>query len=142
MAKLNWLTYFWFSLHFIYICDEDCYIFSRLLWFSFNNVVSKRFSCVNWFCGAYLKKVAKNKSQKNIQHPSRMSGFLWHSFKWACQFGCFLQHTPWLEVLACSLDTDLNYVPAMLQLHPSLNHYIKLWQHLGGRWGNFLSVLS
>ena len=41
---------------------------------------------------------------------SRMSGFLWHSSKWTNQF----------EVLACSLNTNLKYVPTMLQLHPSL----------------------
>ena len=52
---------------------------------------------------------------------SRMSGFLWHSSKWACRFGRFLQYMPGLEVLACSLDTDLSYVTAILQLCPSLN---------------------
>ena len=41
---------------------------------------------------------------------SRMSGFLWHSSKWTHQFGCFLQYTSGLEVLASSLNTDLNYV--------------------------------
>ena len=50
------------------------------------------------------------------------SGFLWHSSKCDLQFGSFLQYTPGLEVLACSLNTDLNYVTAMLQLLPSLNH--------------------
>ena len=64
---------------------------------------------------------------------SRMSGFLWHSSKWACWFGCFLQYMPGLEVLACSLNTDLNYVTlAMPQLHPFLNHHVKLFQ-LNGR---------
>ena len=53
---------------------------------------------------------------------SRMSGFLWHSSKWACYFSCLLQYMSRLEVLACSLNTDLNYVIAILQLHPSLNH--------------------
>ena len=53
---------------------------------------------------------------------SGMSGFLWHSSKWAHWFGRFLQYTSGLEVLACSLDTDLNYVTNMLQLHPSMNH--------------------
>ena len=43
---------------------------------------------------------------------SRMSGFLWHSSKCACQFDCFLQYMSGLEVLACSLNTDLNYAPA------------------------------
>ena len=73
---------------------------------------------------------------------SRMSGFLWHSSKWACRFGRFLQYTSGLEVLACSLDTDLNYVITMLQLRPSLNHYVKLWQILGERCSNFLGVFS
>ena len=48
--------------------------------------------------------------------------FVWHSPKWASRFGCLLQYMSGLEVLACSLDTDLNYVITMLQLHPSLNH--------------------
>ena len=69
---------------------------------------------------------------------SRMSGFLWHSSKWASRFGHFLQYTSGLEVLVCSLDTDLNYVTAMLQLCFSLNHYLKLQQ----RCGNFLGVFS
>ena len=43
----------------------------------------------------------------------------------------FLQYMPGVEVLACSLNTNLNYVITMLQLHPSLNHYVKLWQLLG-----------
>ena len=45
---------------------------------------------------------------------SRMSGFPWHSSKWACWFGRFLQYTSGIEVLACSLDTDINYVTAVL----------------------------
>ena len=53
---------------------------------------------------------------------SRMSRFLRHSSKWAHRFGRFLQYTSGLEVLACSLDTDLNYVTTMLQLRLSLNH--------------------
>ena len=40
---------------------------------------------------------------------SRMSGFLWHSPKWACQFGRFFRYTSGLEVLACSIDINLNY---------------------------------
>ena len=55
---------------------------------------------------------------------SRMSGFLWHSSKWALQFVCFLQFISEIKVLACSLDTDLNYVATMLQLHLSLNYYV------------------
>ena len=50
---------------------------------------------------------------------SRMSGFLWHSSKWACQFGHSLQYTSGIEVLACSLDANLNYVTTMFQLHLS-----------------------
>ena len=69
---------------------------------------------------------------------SRMSRFLWHSSKWACRFCCFLQDMPALEVLACSLNTDHNYVTlAMPQLHPFLNHQVKLLQLLGGRWQLF-----
>ena len=41
---------------------------------------------------------------------SRMSGLLWYSSKWVCCFGRSLQYTSGIEVLACSLDTDLNYV--------------------------------
>ena len=41
---------------------------------------------------------------------SRMSGSLWQSSKWACRFGHFPQSMPGLEVLACSLDTEFNYV--------------------------------
>ena len=39
-----------------------------------------------------------------------MSGFLWHSSKWACQIGRFLQYTSGLAVLTCNLDTDY-YAP-------------------------------
>ena len=53
---------------------------------------------------------------------SRMSGFLWHSSKWACRFGRFLLYTSGLEVLACILNNDINYMTTMLQLHLSLNH--------------------
>ena len=52
----------------------------------------------------------------------RMSRFLWHSSKWAHRFGHCLQYTSGIEVLAFSLDTDLNCVTAMLQLRTSLNH--------------------
>ena len=62
---------------------------------------------------------------------SRMSGFLWHSSKWARQFGHFLQYTSGLEVLACNLKTDHNDVTTMLQLCPSLSHEVKLLQLLG-----------
>ena len=52
---------------------------------------------------------------------SRMSGFLWHSSKWARQFGHPLHCMSGIEMLACSLDINLNYVATMLKLHPSLN---------------------
>ena len=52
---------------------------------------------------------------------SRISGFLWHSSKWAHWFGRFFQYTSGIEVLAYSLNTDLNYMTTMPQLHPSLN---------------------
>ena len=54
---------------------------------------------------------------------SRMSWFLWHSSKWACRFGRFLQYTPGLEVLACSLGTDLicNYAPPTAPFHEPLS---------------------
>ena len=64
-------------------------------------------------------------------HPFQMSGFLWYSSKWACRFGHFLQYISGLEVLACSFDTDINYVTAMLQLHLSLNHEVQLRRLLG-----------
>ena len=59
-----------------------------------------------------------------------MSGFLWLSSKWAYWFGCSLQYTPGLEVLACSIDTDINYVTTVLQLRSSMKHSVKL-QHYG-----------
>ena len=73
---------------------------------------------------------------------SRMSGFLWHNFKWACWFGRFLQYTSGLEVLTCNLDTNINYVTTMFQLRLSLNHKVKLQYLLGERCGNFLGVFS
>ena len=68
---------------------------------------------------------------------SRMPGFLWHSSKWTCRFGHFLQYTSGLKVLACSLDTDINYVTTMLRLSLSLNHYVQLQQLLGERCDTF-----
>ena len=53
---------------------------------------------------------------------SRMSRFLWHSSKWSRCFGRFVQYTSGLEILACSFDTDHNYVTTMLQLRPFINH--------------------
>ena len=44
----------------------------------------------------------------------RMSEFLPNSSKWARWFGRFLQYTSGLEVLTCSIDTNLNYVTTML----------------------------
>ena len=74
---------------------------------------------------------------------SRMSGFLWHSSESACQFGHFLQYMSGLEVLTCSLCTNLNYVITMLQQHPSLlSHQVKLWKLLKERCSNFLSRFS
>ena len=73
---------------------------------------------------------------------SWMPRFLWHTSKWACRFGCFLHYMPGLEMSACSLKTNLNYVTAMLQLCLSLNHKVKLWQLLRGRCGNFRGVFS
>ena len=73
---------------------------------------------------------------------SRMPRFLWHSSKWAHRLDHFLQYIPMLGVLACNLDTKLNYVTAMLQLCLSLNHKVKLWQLLRGRCGNFRGVFS
>ena len=44
-----------------------------------------------------------------------------HSSKWVCLFSHFLPYTSGLKVLACSLNTNLNYVKSMLQLPPFLN---------------------
>ena len=71
-----------------------------------------------------------------------MPGFLWHSSKWVRRFGCLLQYMPGLEVSACSLKTNLNYVTSMLHLHLSLNHKVKLWQLLGGTCSNFRGAFS
>ena len=46
-------------------------------------------------------------------------------------FGRFLQYKSRLEILACSLDADLNYVTTMLQLRLYLNHWVTLRQILG-----------
>ena len=46
----------------------------------------------------------------------------------------FFQYTSGLEVLACSFETDFSYMTTVLQLRPSLKHYVKLQQLLGGRW--------
>ena len=53
---------------------------------------------------------------------SRMPGFLWHSSKWACRFGCFLQYMPGLEVLAVAATQTLTmphyYAPTVPLLEP------------------------
>ena len=42
--------------------------------------------------------------------PLRVSGFMWHSSKWAHQSALgILQYMSGFEVLACSFDTDFNY---------------------------------
>ena len=45
-------------------------------------------------------------------------------------------------MLACSLDTDLNYVTTMLQSHTYMDHQVNLQQLLGGRCFNFSGVFS
>ena len=47
---------------------------------------------------------------------SRVTGFLRHSSVWFCLFGCVFQYTLGLEVLACSIDTNFNYVIVIFQL--------------------------
>ena len=74
---------------------------------------------------------------------SRVSGFLWHNSKWAHQFGCFHQYMLGLEVLACSFDTNFNYVITILQLHPSVNHKVRLLQclqHLKEKFSLYWSI--
>ena len=61
---------------------------------------------------------------------SKMSGFLRHSSKWACWFGHFLQYMSVFEVLVYSLDTDINYTIAILQLCLSLRQ-LSGWQLTG-----------
>ena len=51
---------------------------------------------------------------------SRISRLLSHSCKWASWFGRFLQYTSGLEVLPCSLDTDLDYAPTEPFLEPKI----------------------
>ena len=49
------------------------------------------------------------------------------SFKWACRNGRFFQYTSELEVLYKSgleFNTKHNYETTMLQLRPSLDHYV------------------
>ena len=51
-----------------------------------------------------------------------LDNVIWFSTLSTSFLGRFLQYMLELEVLVCSLDTDVNYVTAMLQLHPSLKH--------------------
>ena len=71
-----------------------------------------------------------------------MSGLLWHGSKWSRRFGRFLQYTPGLEVLACSFDTDFNYVTSMLQLCLSLNHFVKTCKEMMDFRTSFSDVFS
>ena len=50
----------------------------------------------------------------NVIKLALFPGILLHSYKCNHQFGGFLQYTSGLELLACSLDTGLNYVTKML----------------------------
>ena len=72
----------------------------------------------------------------------RMSGLLWHGSKWSRRFGRSLQYTPGLEVLACSFDTDFNYVTSMLQLCLSLNHFVKTCKEMMDFRTSFSDVFS
>ena len=59
---------------------------------------------------------------------SRMLGCLWQSPKWEDRFVRFPQHMSGLKVLACSFNTEFNYVITLPQLRPSLKHEVKLRQ--------------
>ena len=50
----------------------------------------------------------------------RVSGYLWHSFIWFCQFSHISQYISGLEVLTYSIDINFNNVITMLQryVHP------------------------
>ena len=72
----------------------------------------------------------------------RMSGLLWHGSKRTRRFGCFLQYMPGLEVLACSFDTDFNYVTRMLQLCLSLNHFVKTCKEMMDFGTSFSDLFS
>ena len=60
------------------------------------------------------------------------SAFLWHSSKGACQFSHFLQYMWGLKKLACSLNTNLNYVTTMLQLPRFATTFTSKMQQLFG----------
>ena len=65
---------------------------------------------------------------------SRVSWLLWHSSRWVQCFSRFLQYMSGLEMLACTFDTNFDYVITMIQLCPSLNLWVvKLKQVLKGR---------
>ena len=65
---------------------------------------------------------------------SRVSWLLWHSSRWVQCFSHFLQYTSGLEMLACTFDTNFDYVSTTIQLFPSLNLWVvKLEQVLKGR---------
>ena len=69
------------------------------------------FPCTIWFSTLYL-----------------ISGFLWHSSKWANWFSRFLWYMSRFKMLSCSIDVDPNYVTTVIQLCPTLNYYVKLRQ--------------
>ena len=67
---------------------------------------------------------------------SMMSGFLCHSFKRTYQFGPFLQYTPGVEVLACSLDNlTMKLLCSNCAVEPlskvAGNFRGKMWQFFG-----------
>ena len=77
-------------------------------------------SCSGWFLtcmGAHFPAVELDNANW-LSILSRMSGFLWHSSKWDCRFGRFLQYTSGLKVFACSPDIDVNYAPTALFPEP------------------------
>ena len=56
----------------------------------------------------------------------RVSGFLWHSSKWARQSVLgILQYTSGLEVLACSIDTNFNYYKYIPPSYPRFHNFIE-----------------
>ena len=74
---------------------------------------------------AHFPAVELNNAIRSINH-FRVSWFLCHS---SFNIRHFLLYSSGLEVLlARSLNTKPNHVTAMLQLHPSLNHQVKLRQ--------------
>ena len=84
---------------------------------------SPLFDCFITCMGAHFP-AAELDSVIQFSTLSRISRFQWHSSHWSCWFECFLQYTLQIEALACSLNTNLNYKTTMLQLRPSLNHYL------------------